>query len=127
MRTKELQIGDWASLHDTGEFYQVTEIDEEFIRLGYAHECYYKEVEPIPLTAEILEKNGFEIYKDTYNKIGYHYVEHKLVIFVHFNDKKTEVDIYSQNDSLNISTSDVYVHTLQHALRLCGIDKEIKL
>lgn len=75
------------------------------------------EIEPIPLTTEILEKNGFS------NKGTLWYLEEDNFELEHNN-----------NDSFIWIVGDVYivalikyVHQLQHALRLCGIEKEIEL
>ena len=56
----------------------------------------FRIVEPIPITKELLEKNGFEFYDG-----GYRY------------------------EDLWIDGRNTYVHELQHYLKLCGIDKEI--
>lgn len=62
------------------------------------------EIEPIPLTSEILEKNGFSI-----NGLD-------IALF----DRKGGDDFVAAS---NLQ----YVHELQHALKFCGIDKEIVL
>lgn len=71
----------------------------------------------IELTPEILEKNGFS------NKNTLWYLEKDNFELEHNN-----------NDSFIWIVGDVYivafikyVHQLQHAMRLCGIDKEIVL
>lgn len=81
-------------------------------------------IEPIPLTPEILEKNGFtkenRLYYWTQEKDGktiagvYYWVDEKYINIAGYED-----------DGVTISCP--YVHTLQHALKLCGIDKEIIL
>ena len=90
------------------------------------------EWQPIPLTVEILEKNGFEWIK---NKI----VDEAYVLTKTFFDEEPELIIrrfrFDFNESFVICTSwdDTsfmsigYVHKLQHLLKLCGIDKEIVL
>lgn len=73
---------------------------------------FYDEVDPIPLTAEILEKNGFK-----------HSMPH--------NDC-TNADcnfyLYEGGNGYCIQNTDIkldYVHQLQHLFRLCNIEKEI--
>jgi hypothetical protein len=88
-------------------------------------------IEPIPLTPEILEKNGFESVRvswGTYELVGVN----------------KRVEMHNDNDwilgtentwSAHIKTADeeymiahcelTYVHELQHILRLCKIDNEI--
>ena len=73
-------------------------------------------VEPIPLTEEILEKNGFEKCKiPEIEYIGWRLNEE-------FSVELNAVDDFDWND-VHIA----YVHQLQHALRLCGIKKEIEI
>lgn len=90
------------------------------------------EVEPIPLTPEILEKNGFkytnnhtlqgsDTYRLRYEQNGFDYtITYKL------NDWFA-VDSYDDRmyRIFEIETGRWCVHQLQHALRLCGIEKEI--
>lgn len=77
------------------------------------------DIEPIPITAEILEANG--IHK-TYEDDNY----------TIFRGDRLWAVKYSYGD-WELSTPPVcrvdikYVHQLQHALRLTGIDKEINL
>lgn len=115
MKTNELMIGDWVMLTDpinNGEKVQVKEIHGD----GYitVDGAITKMFEPIPLTAEILEKNGFnETFwggEWTNNKVDFILIEHS--------------DGFRVIDT-NIVLSGV--HQLQHALRLCGINKEIIL
>ena len=61
---KELMWGDWVRL--------VADNDNEVLQVNYVRRdgvgfkkyvVYFNEIEPIPLTAEILEKNGFKKLK----------------------------------------------------------------
>lgn len=95
-------------------------------------------IEPIPLTAEILEKNGFEKALDEdgtecyryYNRAGDGYIKISL-----YNggagDWSIEIVNYEKFDNNEIVYNNNFiflkVHQLQHALRLCGIDKTIEL
>ena len=91
-----------------------------------------KEVEPIPLTAEILEKNG---WKDWFEHST---IARSVSVLVEDNTSLCIQEIKGQ-DSMFVQISHCgagtfefrkhlkYVHELQHALRLCGIDKEIVL
>lgn len=76
--------------------------------------------EPIPLTKEILEKNGFTRYGTGYILKGEHFGL----------DNPSDPNNYLDNYWLRISIKAVHIeffHELQHALRLCGIEKEIVL
>lgn len=104
--------------------------------------CEY--LDPIPITPEILEKNGFKIvhgfgYSESYPTYGWGY--HKGLrdyasVDITFYDEpiggvsrlvKMETES-KKEDGINAAHScDVdYVHQLQQALRLCGIKKDIK-
>ena len=76
------------------------------------------ELKPIPLTPEILEKNGFT--KELEN--GSHY---RFALI----DGHIKISIlYARGVFEWLGPLDFkYVHELQHALRLCGIKKEIAL
>ena len=76
-------------------------------------ECQH--LEPISLTEEILEKN-FVVEQ-----------RNKYIQWVPCKDCNTCFDIQIFINSTMIETFFEYVHELQHALRLCGIDKEIVL
>lgn len=123
IKTNELQIGDWVSCD--GKNCRVAEIggmvclDAESVLFGSI-----EDIEPIPLTPEILEKNGFT-------------KENRLYYWVQEKDGKTTAGVYYWVDEKHINIAGYeddgvtiscpYVHTLQHALKLCGIEKEITL
>lgn len=77
-------------------------------------------LEPIPLTAEILEKNGFE--RDP---------ESGWMIFVldcgEISWLGTILNIRGDNTEYLNLVNCMFVHELQHALKLCRIDREIVL
>ena len=76
---------------------------------------------PIPLTTEILEKNGWS--KDLYNNESYD------------NDDFEQLSLWEGADGnawwwhvgVELVVPLNFVHELQHALRLCGIDKDIEI
>lgn len=72
-------------------------------------------VRPIPLTPEILEKNGF--YKNaTPNEYEYNYGV--FDIFYNIKHSLVRIELYERNCyEFTIG----YVHEFQHALRLCGL------
>ena len=75
---------------------------------------------PISLTREILENNGFTRFGTSYILKGEHFGL----------DNPSNPNNYLDNYWLKISIKAVhieYVHELQHALRLCGIEKTIEL
>lgn len=89
-------------------------------------------LDPIPLTPEILEKNGFHYTNEHTLKGADTYILRlesrgfDLKVTIKLNDYFA-LDSYDDRvyRLVEISTGKWYVHHLQHALRLCGIDKEI--
>ena len=88
---------------------------------------------PIPLTPEILEKNGFKNGK--LNVSPQYYLEDNGVFIgvtlKDIPDKHKGIDIAKGRLCFQLDVSrmeePLYIHQLQHALRLAGIDKEIIL
>ena len=147
MKAKELMIGDWVKLKTYGVsdkyertleyiYVKIAEIGGCLITIEYNNEikepyriCENTEIEPIPLTEEILEKNGFEnIGDDTYQleeKPFWFWVD----FFRHTYGCEYDTSTYEyEDDEHRLKLYGIpSVHELQHALRLCGIEKEIEL
>ena len=116
-------IGDWV-VGCSGEPFKIGIVDPDFL--------HWNEIKPIPLTPEILEKNEFtkstpppgihakcyelDNKKDRYNLTIADYNKYKRLLL--------NVDS-EDSECFNIKCD--YVHELQHALRLCKIEKDIKL
>lgn len=75
------------------------------------------EIKPIPLTPEILVKNGFTN--------GEFYAESHIEDWQIMSDCSNLAARSKRGWSIDIPCR--YVHELQHTLRLCGIEKEIVL
>lgn len=87
----------------------------------------YEHIKPIPLTAEILEENGFVKCIGGRSKKSLQLIGDGLYVSW-WNDRI--VIRYKRvlgHPSAYLNCDCRYVHELQHALRLCGIDKEIEL
>lgn len=83
-------------------------------------ELSLNEIEPIPLTKEILEKNGFIRYGTSYIL--------KESMFELTNPSNP--DRYLDNYYIRLARQNkrvMYVHKLQHFMREFGIEKEIEL
>ena len=80
-------------------------------------------LEPIEITPEILEKNGWEVNVNNINPKKWIAVlgENAAII------RGDETFIIITTDGGEIRFPFRYVHQLQNALTLCGIDKEIEL
>ena len=150
MKANELMTGDWIRVSNVptnleskiGKCGRVVELEHYpnyssiAIKFDSELDVYFcekeDELEPIPLTQEILEKNGFK------KEIGV-----KEVVFTYDDDDKNyrlvihpkETNYCGIYTYIHIDVGCVgieelpleYVHQLQHALRLCGIEKEITL
>jgi hypothetical protein len=135
MKADELMIGDWVYNTHNKKAERVVEIREDGVMLDYNDIYPYDEIEPIPLTAEILEKNGFineEIRVLTTPFLRQRaWCKVQVFEFKPFYRAKQEINRYrlmiGGKDSSGIDIHINYVHELQHALRLCGIDKKIEL
>lgn len=129
LRILDLMIGDW--LYYKGQFnafpFKVESITKE--KVGYHaesndHRLYYirlGECKPIPLTPEILKKNGFKKYDELYR------LDITEGTFVNVDFKSKEPFVSVHNTCYRATPICRYLHQLQHALRLCGIEKEITL
>ena len=136
MKAKDLMIG--ASVNYRGQIINVTSLYDKggSNEVGWSNKervwVNADNVEPIPLTPEILEKNGFVANKRVYPYPYYEYTneEDKLKVgftFPHGN-RTSYKDPWVYIDSENVFVEHlpcVFVHQLQHAFRLCGIEKEI--
>lgn len=154
MKANELMIGDWVSHFDEGKNCMVTELRGRKVAVSYTddngntkYSVLLPEMafEPIPLTAQILEKNGFKnlslndpelinyVFKASFvHKSPLPNVE---VLRVNYYDG-VEWDFYAllgERESSDCGEQYEYiiivkyVHELQRALRLCHINKEIEL
>ena len=139
MEAKEVMVGDYVRTIFSQKIVKVKEIRWSCIYIednGYE----YNEIEPIPLTTEILEKNGFEksyssiLTADGYKKLPQYKYKNtaqvqdicRNLITISYSD--LEGDVYDIQCGMGSHIYDLkYVHQLQHALRLCGIEKEIEL
>lgn len=109
MGISELMINDWVLDIRTGTPLRVNPFMAEF---------EVPEWQPIPLTPEILEKNGLaNDYYGSYFKED----EHMLLEISSSEDGISWTINFHEYGILKLE----YVHGLQHALRLCRIDKEI--
>lgn len=125
MTSQELMIGDWVRQKYSGLTFKVGSIITPYIRVAnMAGQFEENTIEPIPLTAEILEKNGFE--KDARNESYYKWNWYILQDNVSYDMETGIVRLFKASD-LTFCHPIGYVHELQHALRLCEIDKEIVL
>ncbi|MDD6017140.1 MAG: hypothetical protein PUC18_12860 [Prevotellaceae bacterium] len=138
MKASEIMVGDLLK-YTTPSYIQVASITKKKIgyhikpnepRIHYVRLC---EVNPIPLTPEILEKNGFIVCENTEIRHDYIWHDNKSYICVIFwNDGnllvKMETNLNEGRGINSVHNCDiVFVHELQHCLRMCNINKTIEL
>ena len=130
MKLQELSIGNWVYNKHHGKAIQITPFDffththkeEKQCFAGNPNLVSGKDFEPIPITPEILEKNGWKFdgcYSNTVDSIG------RMIEYYHF---EGILRLYIDDKPYTtIGPGQKYIHQLQNALTLCGIEKEIEL
>jgi hypothetical protein len=119
MKANELMLGDWVLDTRTKNPLRVN---------PFMAEMEVPEWEPIPLTPEILEKNGFVLNEVIKEYCIYDGIDNRVSLH---NDREYmnsrnewHVHIDSEDYCTIASCELTYLHELQHILRLCKIDKE---
>ena len=139
MKLTDLAILDWVLINNTPHKIQaIDSIDAEILAdddLYYVGEdrCHSEDkIEPIPLTPEILEKNGWNLdpvlqcYTSTPLWL---YGEGSINLLLQFPTKQSAGSLKIIDNQKIRSLSDftwkdrLYIHELQHVLRLCGFNK----
>ena len=142
MKCKEFQIGDW--IQDKNGFqWQITGVGDDYAYAtfegneGDPWEFNDKDDQPegIPLTKEMLDANGFRYEKEYgpfYRSIlgSYHYMPDYCVYAEYKETSKGRKICYIDcekrkygEESSAIIRGELYVHTLQHALRVVGLSE----
>ena len=125
---KSLMIGDWVYFKTNKVYAKITEIyltlDVEHKYMVSLNSCGNRycvsinEIEPIPLTPEILEANGW-MYVD----------EDRMFYGEKLEGELPWISYAAHGDNMVFRLRDFchlqYVHELQHCLKICGINKEI--
>ena len=123
MKAADLQIGDLICLKDDTKYELPLKVDgiiEDDISVegdGFLGGIEGL-IRPIQLTPEILEKNGFT----KVNSQRYDYGYPDTDCYVKVNPKKNMIHVNGRNANSNLY-SHSFVHELQRALRLCGLDE----
>lgn len=125
MKANELMIGDWITskkwtektfkltrINDSGKFFYGITVDGSLIG-----PFFIEELEPISLTPEILEKNGFE-FNWRWRLKGHD-------LWLSQSGDEYRVYVNEDDDKRDNFCWIKFVHELQQVIRLCGIEKEI--
>ena len=132
MNIQELSVGDWVRVISDNVSVKVIGLREVYCgcievvavsdttqyMLMEEHRERYRKFDPITLTPEILEKNGWsKEYDDVWECGVWRIKQINKCLFVLYNEN------YDYDFCVYIDT----VHKLQHALRLAGVGKKIEL
>lgn len=123
MKANELQIEDFV-FSPSGRVHKMHRV--EFSN----DDAWFESLTPIPLTPEILEKNGF-VNDASYDECiaDYCYVTvqlwryHGENVLIDWDGRETRIDNDLGIPCESIHLIDAKVHELQHALRLCGLNE----
>ena len=132
MKAEELMIGDYVQLN--GSPYVIEEISKKGwvhmtdpvhnLRVQMSTDYILDFIEGVPLTVEILVSNGFEkkghrygIYDDYFDFEMYEYNDGTWLVSYHC----CEMSLPDEQVLI------FHVHQLQHFMRHCAIDKDLKL
>jgi len=128
----DLILGDWV-MNEFGEIQQVRQLKDGFAMLDYNVWYEEEDLKGVPLTAEILEKNGFVKSRNAYKYERYAGDGYQTITLTNRLDGLWDVKVVDY-DKFNDSESTcekankfLKVHELQHIIKDCDIEKEIVL
>ena len=131
MRQDELMIGNWIWFKTNKTAAVVTEIyktldavPREMVALnappGLRYCVSMDKIEPIPLTDAILKDNGFQYHHKNFASLAPDY-PFQLELVEWLNESGT--GLWTVGGLIKIR----FVHELQNALKICGIQKQINI
>ena len=124
MRIEELSVGDWVRHTFYEENVRIARIDGDSERVlaergKMSISCHLNHFESIPITPEILKMNGWRNDMADRN----FWATDEVYIYNHDGIWR----LRPKSPELLIVVDIKYIHELQHALRLLGVEKEIEL
>ena len=117
MEAKELMIGDKVMVK------VLSQIPDTYVLHTWTANDYSRDIQvkPITLTPEILERNGFVFDCDFWTIANPRYNNVRMVTYYSIGDDVSDAFLghwaFDENYAID------YVHELQHALRLCGLNE----
>lgn len=133
MRIEELSIGDWVSYDECSDPVQILGMDSRNGECAVMTDSCYpsgvigfiENLRPIPLTPEILEKNGFEKLVLSDRRW-----ENEELVIAAVREKEMGCWIICEADHNRRVCFEMCVenvHELQHIFRLVGVEREVCL
>lgn len=127
MKTSEIMLGDYFNVYPSNMAIRVVAIHKG--KVAYRAACTGKLewvrvdlLRPIPLTPDILEKDGFK--KDERDENFYKWNWSVIDDCISYDKETGMVRIFNTSGLVFVKILSC-LHELQHALRLCKIDKTI--
>ena len=125
---KDLSVGDWIKAGgEPARVLQLGIVGRNKAK-GVSGQMYgfltSSDIEPIPITPEIFKSNGW--YEDVYDICTDYITDNTLIMY---NKERKDWKAYIMNGSpvVRVKVFFSYVHELQHALRLAGLNEDIRL
>ena len=112
LSAKDLMIGDWVNYRGIYNKIAPADFDEH-------HKEWIDEIEPVLLTPEIL--------CDNFSSNPHWWFLGCTDVKLRISKDGSSYTLYIAKKGVDVSLKIRYTHELQHALRLCGIEKEIVL
>lgn len=131
MKCKELMVGDWIA-DNSGFPMRVKVVGDDYAYATFeGNEAdpweFDDKIEPpypIPITEEILKKNGFTQEMGGYGKLSRS--NDKNIYHIHIDFDRKVIEVYKSypvrlaSNLITLKVNNFCVHELQHALRLAG-------
>lgn len=138
---RDLRIDNWIYHKDCSIPLQISGLkdDEVYLKHSFTHNrtvgfvrqdrpsvCSIDEINPIPLTKEILEKNGFKY--EEFPEFAVNEITETTEITITYHSGSDTIFIGISEPNFNLTSSLVlYVHEMQNLLRDARIEKEITI
>ena len=131
MKAEDLMVGDYISVKPSGMPIKIAAVHHKKVayhavtnKLTWVRESL---LEPIPVTSEVLEKNGFvKLWNQYVLKADKEPFIH-LISLDNLPNANGRMLVAIKDRYTNAKIAIIYVHELQHALRSCKIEKEVEL
>ena len=138
LKISDLSVGDWVRWKVDDKTYdmQVSGVTDRRIyglHDGIEYSMLLTQICPIPITAEILEKNGWVFHKGSLWWVCDIDKDTRTSVWLGKNSEcRVEVSVlYGESRTwsnyADVKLANAHIHLLQRTLRLAGVEKEINL